>query len=76
MSSAVNATEKLLESSERLEDEKWYNDNYGSWGRKESDTTEWLNWTELIRNKMSRWLVNVHSLMEWIYNQGEKVSLS
>ena len=21
-----------------------------SWGRKESDTTEWLNWTELINN--------------------------
>ena len=23
----------------------------GSWGRKESDTTEWLNWTELERHK-------------------------
>ena len=22
-----------------------------SWGRKESDTTEWLNWTELIKGK-------------------------
>ena len=22
---------------------------WGSWGRKESDTTEWLNWTELIK---------------------------
>ena len=22
-----------------------------SWGRKESDTTEWLNWTELMQNK-------------------------
>ena len=24
-----------------------------SWGRKESDTTEWLNWTELIHNFVS-----------------------
>ena len=23
----------------------------GSWGRKESDTTEWLNWTELPQSK-------------------------
>ena len=23
-----------------------------SWGRKESDTTEWLNWTELIKNHL------------------------
>ena len=24
---------------------------YDSWGRKESDMTEWLNWTELIRDR-------------------------
>ena len=24
---------------------------YGSWGRRESDTTEWLNWTEWLMNK-------------------------
>ena len=24
---------------------------WGSWGRKESDTTEWLNWTEWAREK-------------------------
>ena len=24
-----------------------------SWGRKESDMTEWLNWTELVSNKVS-----------------------
>ena len=23
----------------------------GSWGRKESDTTEWLNWTEYIQDE-------------------------
>ena len=32
----------------------------GSWGRKESDTTERLNWTELIR----QWLRKVHQTQE------------
>ena len=27
-----------------------------SWGRKESDTTEWLNWTELERVQLFVWL--------------------
>ena len=27
----------------------------GSWGRKESDTTEWLNWTELNPNSKRVW---------------------
>ena len=26
---------------------------YGSWGRKESDTTEWLNWTDRLLSKVS-----------------------
>ena len=26
---------------------------YGSWGSKESDTTEWLNWTEKQNNSLS-----------------------
>ena len=36
-----------------------------SWGHKESDTTEWLNWTEL-KSKIKNTLFNLHL---WGYNQ-------
>ena len=44
-----------------------------SWGRKESDTTEWLNWTELIPDQMEldqSWTpssLGTHSLGEKLY---------
>ena len=31
-----------------MDREAWVLHPVGSWGRKESDTTEWLNWTEMI----------------------------
>ena len=36
----------------------------GSWGRKQSDMTEWLNWTIYLSyfcvNKFEKWLKNIH----------------
>ena len=41
-----------------------------SWGRKESDTTEWLNWTELNTGKA------YHFLLQWIFlTQGSNLCL-
>ena len=37
----------------------------GSWGRKELDTTEWLNWTELIHWKDWCWSWNSNILATW-----------
>jgi len=34
------------------------------WGRRESDTTEWLNWTELNRQKL--YVFHMHSLTFWL----------
>ena len=39
---------------------------YGSWGHKESDMTEWLNWTEL--NHMRRHLINLLNEHESIFS--------
>ena len=33
-----------------------------SWGRKESDTTEQLNWTELNLNNIKYWEINANKL--------------
>ena len=43
----------------------------GSWGRKESDTTERLNWTELLFNMLSRLIItfiprNKLLLISWL----------
>ena len=45
--------------------------SYDSWGRKESDTTERLNWTELLFNMLSRLIItfiprNKLLLISWL----------
>ena len=41
-----------------------------SWGRKESDTTERLNWTELkLRFLVEVSISNSQKLIEWIYRE-------
>ena len=42
-----------------------------SWGRKESDTTEWLNWTEIIDFKNPEILWNLHI---YIFHHGVRSS--
>ena len=42
----------------------------GSWGRKESDTTEWLNWTELtVSSSIQRIFFPAFSLLKIIFSQ-------
>ena len=47
----------------------------GSWGRKESDMTEWLNWTE--RRKGPRWLqfhyLNCFDICSKIWSWGRRI---
>ena len=36
-----------------------------SWGHKESDTTEWLIWSDLIEWKRQKWLYRHNRLKQW-----------
>ena len=39
---------------------------YSPWGRKELDTTEWLNWTELKQLTITHSLIVSHGLPKWL----------
>ena len=48
-----------------------------SWGRKESDTSEWLNWTETLKTElMSRWRPRFHiDYTQWANQDSTKNAL-
>ena len=51
----------------------------GSWGRKESDTTERLNWTELIYLMIPNWLIFFylpHFHLGWMQGNFSHIALS